>query len=218
MRNTIFLIGFAFCLTACEDIVGVTDISKENITILAPVEGVTVTDAKVTFNWEALDEVTHYNIQIATPAFKTATQIITDSTLALTSFSKALTSGNYEWRVRAENSGYKTSYTTQKFIIATNTVDISNKVLVITSPNNNATFTTTDTITIEWEAIEGAEEYQIQIVTPDFDNPTKTINDETITSTNLSISNLEKNTYKCRVKAKNVGFETGYTDISFTVN
>ena len=203
---------------ACEDIVGVTDISEEKVSVLAPVEGVTVTEAKVTFNWEVLEDADQYNIQIATPTFDTATQIVTDSTLALTSFSKALTNGNYEWRIRAENSGYKTNYSTQQLVIASNTVDISNRVLVISSPDNNATYTTTDSINITWEALEDAEVYQIEIVTPDFENPTETITNETITDTSFSVNNLVKNTYTCRVRAKNAGFETSYTEISFIVN
>lgn len=218
MRSTIFIIGLIFCLSACEDIVSVADISEEKVTVLAPINGVAITDANVNFTWESVEEASQYNIQIAVPTFEVATQIVTDSTFSLTSFSKTLTSGSYEWRVRAENSGFKTSYTTQKFTVSSNEVDISNETLVILSPDNNAAFTNSDTINISWEAIEGAETYHIQIVTPDFDNPTETVKDETLSATNFSLSNLSNNTYKCRVNAKNTAFETGYAEISFTVN
>jgi hypothetical protein len=218
MKHTIFLVGLVISIVSCEDIIGVEDISEDNVKALAPVNGVTVTEAKVVFNWEALAEANDYNIQIATPDFETATQILTDSTLDLTTFSKSLTNGDYQWRVRAQNSVYQTKYTSQKFTVASSTIDISNKVVTISTPDDNATFTTSDTVNITWEAVEGAETYQIKIVTPNFDNPTATIKDQTISGTSLSISNLKKNSYRCRVKAKNAGFETNYTEIGFVVN
>lgn len=205
---------------ACDDIIEVVDISKETVTVLAPVNETTLIDTDVTFIWDTVEEAEGYKIQIATPSFEAATEIVTaDSILTKTFFSKTLVSGSYEWRVRAENSGYVTGYTTQKFtLLSPDPVDISKELIVISSPTNGATFLNTDTINFSWKTIEGAREYVIQIVTPNFENITETIKDETITNTGFSVSNLSKNDYKCRVKAKNSGYETGYTEIAFTVN
>lgn len=218
MKKVIYLFCLVLCTVACDDITEVEDISNEKVTVLAPANDVTLTDATVVFTWDAVEEAEHYKIQIATPSFEAAMQIVTDSTVTTTSFNKALSSGDYEWRVSAENSGYNTVYTAQKFKLVTSIVDISKELVVITSPSNNATFSTTDTISFSWSTINNATEYIIQIATPDFENPTETIKDETISSTSFSVSNLSKNEYKCRVKAKNASFETVYTETAFTVD
>ncbi|AUP79693.1 hypothetical protein [Flavivirga eckloniae] len=219
MRSKILLIITLVFVCACDDIIEVVDISNETVTVLAPVNETTLVDTDVVFTWGTVEEAEAYKIQIATPSFEAATEIVTDSTVTKTSFSNTLASGSYEWRVRAENSGYATGYTTQKFrLLSPDPVDISKELVVISSPANGATFSTTSTVNFSWRAIEGAEDYVIQIVTPDFENITETITDETITNTGFSISNLSKNDYKCRVKAKNSEYETGYTEIGFTVD
>ena len=219
MKHKIVLVLALMVVLACDDIIEVADISKETVTVLAPVNETTLIDTDVTFTWDSVEEAENYKIQIATPSFEAATEIVIDSTVTKTFFSNTLTSGSYEWRVRAENSGYVTGYTIQKFtLLSPDPVDISSELVVISSPANGATFSTTDTINFSWKTVEGAEKYTIQIATPDFTNPVETIKDETITNTGFSVSNLSKNDYKCRVKAKNSGYETGYTEISFSVN
>lgn len=218
MKKLLFLF-ITLCFFNCDDIIEVVDISEETVIVLAPLDGVVIEDANVTFTWDAVLEAESYKIQIAKPSFEAAQQIITDSIVTTTFFNRTLLSGNYEWRVRAENSDYATAYTKQKFkVAAPEPVDISSKQLVISAPANNATFLTTDTINFSWETVEGADQYVVQIATPDFENPTETIKDETITAATISVSNLIANSYKCRVKAKNSGFETGYTEIGFVVN
>jgi hypothetical protein len=217
MKKIIVLIITSISLLTCDDIIEVEDISNKSITILAPKSGVNVEDVNVSFTWEALEDIDNYKIQIAKPNFETAQQIVTDSLVSITSFNKSLTSGSYEWRVRAENSGYVTSFTTQNFTVATDVVDISNETVVISSPSNDSRFLTTDTITFSWESLEGATGYNIELVTPDFDDPTETIKDDITTETTFSVSNLEVNTYMFRIYAENSGFETGFTEIEFTV-
>ncbi len=219
MKHTIVVILTLLLILGCDDILEVVDITNETVSVLAPVNDVTITDTEVTFTWSPVADAESYNVQIATPSFEAAAQIVTDSILSKTSMSHALTSGNYEWRVRAENSNYATAYATQKFtLLSPDLVDISSETVVISAPANEATFLTTDTINFTWNTNEGADEYDIEIATPDFQNPTETIAQETLTTTEFSVSNLSKNDYKCRIKAKNFGYETAYTEIGFTVN
>ncbi|GAA3647271.1 fibronectin type III domain-containing protein [Flavivirga jejuensis] len=218
MKKLIYLCCLLLTVLACDDIIGVVNISNETVTAIAPATDAVLTDNDVIFIWEAIEGAENYKIQIATPNFANAAQIVTDSTLTKTLFSKTLNSGNYEWRVRAENSAYTTNYVSHQFIIDSDVVDISNEIVNILTPTNDATFLTTDTIEFSWEAIQGANQYIIQIATPDFENPTETVKDETRTSTSFSVSNLAENSYECRVKAKNIAFETVYTEIGFTVN
>ncbi len=216
MKRILFLLTLSFF--TCDAIIEVDDISNANVTVLAPVDEAIVTDANITFSWEAVEDAEQYKLQIATPSFQDATQIITDSLVVKNTFSTSLNSGNYEWRIRAENSGYATIYATQKFKVSTDPpLDISGETVVITSPADNASFSTTDTINFSWNAINGADEYTIEIVTPNFENPTTTITNETLTETSTSKSNLSAGNYQWRVKAKNVIYGTVYTIQNFTI-
>jgi hypothetical protein len=117
MKTRLLLIFVFTIFLACDDIIEVVDISGETVKILAPTNDAFLNITDVSFNWQSIEEAEEYNIQIATPSFAGALQILTDTTLSTTSFSKTLDLGSYQWRVKAINSGYETEYTTQSFTI-----------------------------------------------------------------------------------------------------
>lgn len=106
-----------FLTISCDDITEVPDISSDVITILAPTDGVTLSTTMVTFNWNAVDNADNYELQIATPSFSAAQQIVVDSITTSLSITETLPVGDYEWQLRAENSEFQTEYTTQGFTI-----------------------------------------------------------------------------------------------------
>jgi len=217
MRKSLFVLVL-MCLLACDDIIEVVDISGSTITVLAPSNQAVLTDTDVTFTWDVVEDAESYKIQIATPSFANAEQIVTDSLVTTTFFKGMLNSGSYEWRVRAENSGYATPYTAQKFTVSYDLIDISNEQVVLLAPADNASFSTTDAINFSWEAVDGADEYNIQIATPSFENALEIIKNETIANTSYSVSNLSAANYKWRVKAVNLNYETDYTLLGFLVS
>jgi len=117
MRNLFFCTALAVLFMACEEILVVEDISQDAVTILAPTNNTVLTEGSVTFSWNKLLDTEQYRLQLATPTFENASQILLDSTITATNFSKALLLGDYEWRVRAENSEYQTTYTSQNFTV-----------------------------------------------------------------------------------------------------
>jgi hypothetical protein len=117
----ILLIGSAG-LCSCEDILEVTDISSQAVNLLAPTNGTVLTDNTVNLNWEHVEEATGYTVQVATPNFENATQILIDSVIEMdtlghlpTQLQQNLLNGNYEWRVKAFNSGFETLYASSMF-------------------------------------------------------------------------------------------------------
>lgn len=124
MRRRIYFIGFIF-LTGfcnCEDILEVPDISEQSVTLLAPSDGTVLEVNEVNLNWKAIEEAEGYKIQVATPAFENASQVVLDSIIEIdslgyvsTQISKSLANGFYEWRVKAFNSGFETPYTSSSF-------------------------------------------------------------------------------------------------------
>lgn len=109
---------------ACEDILEVEDISGNQVRVLAPTEGSVLNQNRINFNWETINGATAYSVQIATPNFENAAQILLDSTVVLdtlgnvsTQIQRVLLNGNYQWRVSAFNSGFGTPYTANSFSV-----------------------------------------------------------------------------------------------------
>jgi hypothetical protein len=117
MKKGILILIIGLFSVACDDIIEVEDISNTAVTLLAPSDGVVLNTTTLTFSWENVEDAETYHIQIATPTFNEALQIVTDSTLTSNSFTTTLNVAAYEWRVRAKNSGYETAYTKQGFTI-----------------------------------------------------------------------------------------------------
>lgn len=108
---------------ACEDIIEVVDISKETVTVLAPTNHSVIGTTDVTFTWQHdIEGAENYHLQVATPTFENASQIVVDTLIPIidtlipkTSFTKTLDAKDYEWRIRTENANYQTIYTTISF-------------------------------------------------------------------------------------------------------
>lgn len=109
------LILLLLLVTNCNDVIGIDNISEEFVNVLAPADSSVLKIKDISFSWEAISGTDGYNLQIATPDFDTAKQIILDTTIVTTSFVKTLEAGDYEWRIKAQNSGFETGYTIQKF-------------------------------------------------------------------------------------------------------
>ena len=111
------IILFAVLIISCDDIIEVQDISNETVTLLAPTNEAVLSTIHLTFSWEPIEDAESYELQIATPTFEDALQIVKDSSLIGTSFNTTLENNMYQWRIRAVNSGYHTDYSTQSFSI-----------------------------------------------------------------------------------------------------
>ncbi len=110
-------------ILSCEDILEVTDISNESVELLAPKDSTVVTSSEVVFNWNGVGEADAYLIQIATPSFENTSQIVLDSVIVIdstffgTKVSKTLVTSDYEWRVKAINSGFETAFSSSTFSV-----------------------------------------------------------------------------------------------------
>lgn len=116
----------ALCLgVGCEDLLEVEDISGQTVTLLAPSDSVTVAQSNVRFTWEEVWAADSYHVQVATPNFANAAQVPVDTLIVLDSlyqgpqFEKKLGNSTYQWRVKALNSGYETTFSTNFFVVDT---------------------------------------------------------------------------------------------------
>ena len=97
----------------------IVDISEKIVALLAPANTVVFgsTDT-INFSWDPVLEADTYSFQIAIPSFENATEIIKNESTTTSTFSVSnLAVNSYEWRVRALNSTYQTSYSTQNFTV-----------------------------------------------------------------------------------------------------
>lgn len=206
-------------IIACEDILFEEDLSEKAVTIIAPVNNTIIETTTVNFNWDPVNGSDEYQIQIATPTFSNAVQVLVDSIVTenITQVNFNLEAGQFEWRIKGLNNSSQTPYTTSNFSIEPETFDndLSEVAVHLIAPANDAVMTDQE-ITFSWEAVPFSENYKIQIATPDFENATQLLADEVLSSTSFS-NTLEDGAYQWRVKAQNSESETSYTTYSLTV-
>lgn len=120
-----FALLFVLVFISCEDLIEVTDISEETVQLISPSDSIAVAQSNVNFTWNEVFEATQYHVQVATPDFENAAQVLVDTLIVVdTSFvsprlNKILEDSEYEWRVKAQNSAYATEYTRHKFFVNT---------------------------------------------------------------------------------------------------
>ncbi|WP_281335991.1 hypothetical protein [Flavobacterium eburneipallidum] len=207
-----FLIGLLFLtFISCEEILMEKDISNREVVLVAPMNNAQFYSTGVTFFWETVADATEYQLQIATPNFANPLQIIIDTKIKENSFTQQLPIGNYEWRVRAINSGYSTNYAARLISVVSN-ADFQNNIVVLNTPANNL-ITKKTVQNFSWGAIIGATGYQVQI----YDGNNTIVKDQTVTTTNLNYTFTEGN-YFWKVRASNGTQQTLYSSRSVLVD
>jgi len=114
--NKLLYLLIVLSYLSCEAIF-IQDISSSPVLILAPTEGSSVSSGNISFRWKPVEEVSSYNIQIASPNFQNANQVLTDSITLENLYQRSLDAGEYQWRVKGINSEYETDYTTVSFTV-----------------------------------------------------------------------------------------------------
>jgi hypothetical protein len=207
-------IGIFFNFFSCDDIFE-DDISSKDVALIAPSNGVISKIVEQTFWWEEVEGAKAYNIQVVTPTFASIEGVILDSITNNNKFNHIFSPGIYEWTVTAWNTSSQAESEIFSFEIIEN--DISSIAFSLLSPPNN---TTSDTVaqTFWWEKVEGAEEYNIQIVSPSFSNIEKLVLDTVFTDNKLNYTLDNGNIYQWRVIATNLTSQTESEIYTITID
>jgi len=118
-RNNFYrvaLLTLAVSFYSCDDIV-IKDISDEEVTLLAPQDSAVFETGMYDFWWSPVEGVDGYQLVVASPTLKEANVLALDTTVAKQTFKYALPAGQYQWCVRAVNSGYHTNYSCRTITI-----------------------------------------------------------------------------------------------------
>lgn len=163
MKKRILLGLTILFLFACEAVF-VEDISSSYVTLIAPSNSTSVKTGTIRFLWEKVNEANEYKLQIATPSFTNASQIVLDTTVTSNIFPYKLNAGEYEWRVKAKNSDYETAF--EMYSLNVTDSDIANAETELLLPLENE-ITNVVSQNLIWSAVQDASEYRVQIYTPD---------------------------------------------------
>ena len=196
---------------SCDEIIMEEDFEDTQLIILAPVDNANFNSTSVTFTWEPLDGATSYVLQIAKPDFNNATEIILNTEIEETTFTQQLNIGTYQWRIKAKNSAYETTFITRNLNVVSND-NFSNNVVVLSSPNNDLT-TNIATQNLNWNSVIGATEYQLQIV----DASSTIVVDQMVTSTNYNHT-FSEGEFIWKVRATNGSDYTLYSSRTILVD
>ncbi len=188
-------------LMACKSIIE-EDISDKKIIVDSPNSN-TLSSYNQLFWWEKLDGALNYQLQIATPSFDSIQKLVLDTLVKTNKVNYILASGKYEWRVRALNGSYQTSYNGSKFTILD--ADLNTQYVLLKAPT---TGTSVNTVSVSWYIIpvQGVS-YQLQASKSTTFSPAITDIKTPLSSYNLPIT--EETTYYWQVRAIK-GTDTSY--------
>ncbi len=151
----------ALCSISCEEVF-IDDLSNETVVLLAPSDQDTSQSSAVTFWWEPMEDAEYFRVQVVSPSFASANQLVFDSLVTSNTLRFALDSGVYQWRVRGINVASETPFSSAHTITVKRNDDLALESVILLSPGNNIT-TDDTTQTFLWDPVTGADQYLIQI-------------------------------------------------------
>ncbi|NCC74585.1 MAG: hypothetical protein EOM06_14485, partial [Sphingobacteriia bacterium] len=147
-----------FSLYSCNEIVE-EDISGKTVTIISPSDGYSSPSNQVVFWWNKLDGADWYNLQIVKPSFNNVQTIIADTNVTGENFTCLLSFGDYQWRIRPENSAYEGDYVVRSFSVESDS-DLTYQVVPLVLPVQNDTSNLTSQ-NFSWQALPYADSYTL---------------------------------------------------------
>jgi uncharacterized protein YegP (UPF0339 family) len=191
------------------------DLTKQKITLLKPLYAEQINAPTVKLSWEKINSNANYHLLVRKDSWETGT-IVQEMNTAKTDIELTFSDGEYFWGIKAVDplNNSETDYSIRKFGVNLKGDLVGTKVSLL-SPADKSTVVDKK-VTFWWNSLTGAEKYNLQVVSPSFDNPLKLITDQWVT-TNSVVMQLEAGNYEWRVKAANSNSETGYSRFSLSI-
>lgn len=216
-----FLVVWLFLgFFACSAIIEQDLMEEVPVKLQAPTNGFRGDQATHTFWWDDYEDqpIDGYRLEIVSPRFDSVeTLVLREDILEGTTFEYTLSPGEYQWSVVAFNSTSETEPTIFNIdITGDSAMDLSNQILNLVSPNSDEVFANNE-ITFLWQLLSDANEYRIQIASPDFSNSTFIEEDLSLNSDNYTTT-LTEGSYSWRVRGENDESVTLYSTRTFTID
>lgn len=206
------ILVLSLIVTGCEDFIE-KDISKKNLTILAPADGLRTNSLAITFWWEDLDGAEEYKLQLVSPSFASTQQLLLDTVVAINRFDFQLSNpGIFQWRIKAMNNGSETGYQIRSFVIDS-TTDLSSQTLSLLNPSDDL-FTNNNLNTFEWTNLYNADFYHFILS----DNSNGTILLDSLMENTLLTLTLYQGNFDWKVRAENSTSNTPYSQRTLNID
>lgn len=225
MKSKLFILyvvlscSFLLLLISCSEIIE-PDLEGTEVELLAPADSVMMTTQTQLFWWEELEKIVDvYNIQIVSPSFDSIVTLIADEDITDSDkFEITLAPGIYEWTVIARNSNSQSQSEIRRLIITDDgSQNLANQTLTLVAPLDGGITNETE-LTFLWGSLSEAEDYTIQVASPDFSNSTFFVLNERTTDDFYTASSLAEGTYQWRVRAENSSTVSPYSSRSFEID
>jgi len=205
-----------FLLVSCNDIFE-EDLTDDIVTLTLPANSTITTTQATTFLWSEVAGATSYDLEVVTPSFFGLTSYTYDTTISSNSITLTMYPGTYQWRVRAENFGSSTSYSSMFDLVIDTTSDLSVQTVTLAGPVNSATNSTT--VDFNWTTMSAATSYQLQLYSGATFGSGTLIMDSVVTANALNGYTISEDEYSWGVKAINLlPSETSYSSAYFEVD
>lgn len=186
--------------SGCDDIIE-PSISKQTLTLNAPVNGYQTNNYHISFWWNTVDHALSYHLQVVTPNFANPGSLMLDTIVSTYKFSYPLSPGSYQWRVMAENGSSMTLYSApNSFIIIPGA--LGQQAVQLIAPADNLLINQS-AYTFSWNPLFNATKYQFQIDTNNFADQGTVVSSQTIPGTQINFSFPKSQIYQWRVMAMN---------------
>ena len=195
--NRFFFGLIAFSFISCDDILE-EDITNDMVQVTTPLSNAVIESNVVNFRWNALDGADKYRIQV----YGNNQAMVLDTLVNPSSFTYPMRSGNFQWRIRGENSAYQSSYSFPIPFTVIETDNLDNQEVILSLPRSGRYFNSVP-VTCSWQALKAAKKYEL-ILTNDSNGDVITKSDLTATQVVFSATELSQDAkYTWKVRAIN---------------
>jgi hypothetical protein len=204
------------CLTFynCEDILE-EDISNDIVFTIYPMEDLLIESNVVDFQWNTLKGADDYRLQI----FNTSQVKLVDTLISKTQVTIPLSEGDYQWRVRGENSAYQSTYSLPVYFSVNESEDLTSQQVILSSPVNNF-MTNSNNFTLSWNSLSAADYYNFQLINNTLGGTIVFQQNNILTNTltlNSAILSQDGN-YTWKIKGVNGVSETVFSSRDFSLD
>ena len=159
-RGLFLLVSFIWIglLSSCNAFIE-KDITENAPVMIIPTANDTLYSNKVHFKWVELDGASFYNLQIVRPSFADINTFVLDSNITGEEFYQILEPGNYQFKIRGENSAHKSAYAGPFSIYVDSVSNLAIQFVSLVAPANEIYINGADDLLVSWQNLFAADYY-----------------------------------------------------------
>lgn len=108
--------GCLLYVTGCDDFFE-KDLTGKRVNLIAPGDSIVTTVTRQLFLWEELDGATAYRLVVMVPDFRQSGVCLLDTLVNDHRYEYELPEGIYTWGIQAENSAWKSAFSSRILIV-----------------------------------------------------------------------------------------------------